>query len=238
MSSQDPIPQLLKAMAALQESAEHSDLTITCGSDVYKVHKATVCSQSEFFRLACRKRRGSEADSKGDFKKAQTGTVDISRSNNVDSVDDGWDVDAEDPKSVKLMIHYLYHMDYLEAETAKIKMQPTAEFLKDNDLKDGILIDHAKMYAMGDKYGIPGLRSLARTKFNEALQYTGAGLVKAMRIAYTSTVDSDKDLRLVIVDKLHGNMSFCLNTPEVDRAIKELPELAHALLRKMYGLSN
>jgi uncharacterized protein YihD (DUF1040 family) len=202
------------------------------------VHKATVCSQSEFFRLACRKRNGSEADSQGDFKEAQTGTVDIPRSNNIDSVDDGWDVDAEDPKSVKLMIHYLYHMDYLEVETAKLKAQPIAEHLYDHDLKDGILIDHAKMYAMGDKYGIPGLKSLARTKFNEALQYTGAGLVKAMRITYTSTVDLDKDLRLVIVDTLHGNMSICLNTPEVDRAIKELPELAHALLRQMHGLSN
>lgn len=202
------------------------------------MHKATVCSQSEFFRLACRKRNGSEADSQGDFKEAQTGTVDIPRSNNIDSVDDGWDVDAEDPKSVKLMIHYLYHMDYLEVETAKLKAQPIAEHLYDHDLKDGILIDHAKMYAMGDTYGIPGLKSLARTKFNEALQYTGAGLVKAMRITYTSTVDLDKDLRLVIVDTLHGNMSICLNTPEVDRAIKELPELAHALLRQMHGLSN
>ncbi|KAG2161832.1 hypothetical protein VTO58DRAFT_109675 [Aureobasidium pullulans] len=237
MSSQDPIPQLLKAMAALQESAEHSDLTITCGSDVYKVHKAIVCSQSEFFRLACRKRNGSEANSKGDFKEAQTSTVEIPHSNDIESTDDGWDMDAEDPKSVKFMIHYLYHMDSLEDETAKIKAQPAAAFLKDNDLKDGILIDHAKMYAMGDKYGIPGLKSLARTKFNEVLQYTGAGLVKAMRIAYTSTIDSDKDLRLVIVDKLHSSMPTCLNSPEVDRAIKELPELAHALLRKVHRLS-
>lgn len=37
---------------SLRLSGEYSDLTITCGPDTYKVHKAIVCSQSSFFSKA------------------------------------------------------------------------------------------------------------------------------------------------------------------------------------------
>ena len=37
---------------SLRSSGEYSDLTITCGPDTYKVHKAIVCSQSSFFSKA------------------------------------------------------------------------------------------------------------------------------------------------------------------------------------------
>lgn len=37
---------------SLRLSGEYSDLTITCGPDTYKVHKAIVCSQSTFFSKA------------------------------------------------------------------------------------------------------------------------------------------------------------------------------------------
>ena len=42
----------LKHTVSLSLSGEYSDLTITCGPDTYKVHKAIVCSQSSFFSKA------------------------------------------------------------------------------------------------------------------------------------------------------------------------------------------
>jgi hypothetical protein len=42
----------LKHTVSLFLSGEYSDLTITCGPDTYKVHKAIVCSQSSFFSKA------------------------------------------------------------------------------------------------------------------------------------------------------------------------------------------
>ncbi|THX59129.1 hypothetical protein D6D06_02360 [Aureobasidium pullulans] len=235
MSTEEPTKMLLKALANLQESSDYSDMIVTCGTDIYKVHKAIVCAQSEFFRLACRTR----SDAKGDFKEGKTGIVEIPRSHKVDNADADWDMDAEDPKSVKLMIHYLYHMDYLEVETAKIKAEPASTVvLKDHNLSDGILVNHARMYAMGDKYGIPGLKALAKMKFEEATKYTYAGLVKAIRIVYTSTVDSDVGLRQIIVTKLHSTgVTSSLGKPGIDQNIKELSELAYALLRKQVGLS-
>ncbi|KAI5255704.1 hypothetical protein E4T42_01694 [Aureobasidium subglaciale] len=227
MTSQEPIKVLLKGMADLQESSDHSDLTITCGSDVYKVHKAIVCSQSEFFHLAC----CYHNDPDGDFKEGKTGVVDIPARS---------DIDAEDLKCVKLMIHFLYHMDYLEVETAKIEAGTSPSVSKDYAIGEGILIHHAMMYAMGDKYGIPGLKSLARSKFQDTWKHTAAGLVKAIKIAYTSTVDSDKGLRQVIVENLYSNVPNGLSTwmkmPEIDECIKDLPELSYTLLHKELSL--
>ena len=137
------------------------------------------------------------------------------------------------------MVHFFYHMDYLEVETAKIKAEPAATTpFKDYTLDDGILIDHARIYVMGDKYGIPGLKALAKSKFEDILKFTCAGLVKAMRIAYVSTVDEDKGLRQLIVNKLHAyNIATSLGKPEIDENVKDLPELGYALLRKQLNLA-
>lgn len=37
---------------SLLDSSDYSDLTITCGNGVYKVHKNIVCTSSEFFGRA------------------------------------------------------------------------------------------------------------------------------------------------------------------------------------------
>jgi hypothetical protein len=34
------------------KSGAYSDLTITCGSDTYKVHKVVVCERADFFARA------------------------------------------------------------------------------------------------------------------------------------------------------------------------------------------
>lgn len=126
-----------------------------------------MCSQSEFFKLACRK----HTDFGGEFKEAQSSIIEIPGrdldANIAEPEDFKWDTDAEDPKCVKLMIHYLYHLDYLEVETAEVKERNRLEenFDETHVLKEGLLIDHAKMYAMGDKYGVSGLKDLALRKY-------------------------------------------------------------------------
>jgi hypothetical protein len=88
-------------------------LKIVCGSDTYNVHKATICPQSEFFRAACR------PDA---FQEGQTGVItlpsnpgrnmdDLKVALKVDEFD--WDLDVEDTLTVKHMIHYFYHHDYM-----------------------------------------------------------------------------------------------------------------------------
>jgi hypothetical protein len=168
-----------------------------------------VCSQSEFFRLACRTHTGSG----GQFKEAESGVI-ILPSREIDdesteSADFRWDADGEDPESVRLMIHYFYHLDYFEDKTAETKKQKreNESFLRTYALKTGILIEHARMYAMGDKYGIRGLKDLALRKYDEAYLHTSAGFANSIIVAFTSTTDNDMDLRNVTTKYLTQDLT-------------------------------
>lgn len=225
-------------MCSLKNRGEHADLAIICGSDTHKVHKAIVCSQSEFFRLACRKRTGSVSD----FKEAQSGVIDLP-SREIDAHDTKseafkWDLDAEDPVCVRFMIHYFYHLDYLEVETAKLRKQKrdAEDFDKAYCSKTGILVEHAKMYAIGDKYGIRGLKDLALKKYEDAYTYTSAGFAESILVAHTSTIDNDMDLRNVIVKFLNTDLTNLMSKPKINQNVKDLPQLSHALLRKQLKL--
>ncbi|PNP79249.1 hypothetical protein FNYG_07325 [Fusarium nygamai] len=79
-----------EALANLLQTGDYSDLTITCGEDQYRVHKAIVCPRSNFFKAAC----------DGKFKEAQTGRIDLP---------------DDDPAAVRMMIKYLYHDTYVPA---------------------------------------------------------------------------------------------------------------------------
>lgn len=149
-----------------------------------------------------------------------------------------WDLDAEDPVCVRFMIHYFYHLDYLEVETAKLRKQKrdVEDFDKTYALKAGMLIEHAKMYAMGDKYGVRGLKDLALKKYEEAYVYTSAGFADSILIAYTSTIDNDKEPRNVIIKFLSVDLINLMSKPKINQNVKDLPQLSHALLRKQLKL--
>ncbi|KAG5804747.1 hypothetical protein H9Q74_004426 [Fusarium xylarioides] len=76
-----------KALVDLLKTGKYSDLTISCGKDQYRVHKAIICPRSNFFEAAC----------SGEFKEAQTGEIDLP---------------DDDPVAVRMMIEYLYHDTY------------------------------------------------------------------------------------------------------------------------------
>ncbi|KAJ0124218.1 Uncharacterized protein HZ326_31364, partial [Fusarium oxysporum f. sp. albedinis] len=71
----------------LLKTGDYSDLVISCGKDQYRVHKAIICPRSDFLKAAC----------DGEFKEAQTGTIDLP---------------DDDPVAVHMMIEYLYHNIY------------------------------------------------------------------------------------------------------------------------------
>ncbi|KAF4497647.1 hypothetical protein FAGAP_6179 [Fusarium agapanthi] len=77
-----------RAKRSLLETGAYSDLTISCGKDQYRVHKAIICPRSHFFEAACN----------GEFKEAQTSTIDLP---------------DDDPIAVRMMIEYLYHDTYM-----------------------------------------------------------------------------------------------------------------------------
>lgn len=92
--------ELMHALSALHLGGKYSDLTITCNYKQWSVHRAIVCSQSGFFDGACSHQ----------FREASSGTIDLSE---------------DDEEAVEQMIHFLYHLDYLNQEP---EQQPSAMF--------------------------------------------------------------------------------------------------------------
>jgi len=80
------------AVNRLHLGGKYSDLTITCNDRQWSVHKAILCSRSGFFDGACSNR----------FREADTGVIDLSE---------------DDEDAIEHMIHYFYHLDYLNDES-------------------------------------------------------------------------------------------------------------------------
>ncbi|THY06133.1 hypothetical protein D6D02_02574 [Aureobasidium pullulans] len=221
--------QLVATIAKLHESGAYSDLKIVCGSETYNVHKAIICPQSTFFKIACRPNA---------FQEGRTGVIEIPVSSGRDAAfyknpiaieEFDWDLDVETATSVKLMIHYLYHHDYLEqADSVPRVFWSTTEHLG-----QGILAQHSRMYAMGEKYGVPGLKALAATRYKEMSWKTDLGLTAAIMIAFKGTHDQDTRLRSTVLSQLDALREIFKGYPDVQKMISETPEIAHELYRKV-----
>jgi hypothetical protein len=195
-----------------------------CGPDTYLVHKAIICPQSDFFKAACRP---------DTFQEGSTNIINITASSGRDkpaktyitTEDFYWDLDVETTASVKLMIHYFYHHDYLEQETTHIKSEV---------LPKGLLDEHSRMYAMGEKYGIPGLKAVALTKFSSQIPryITPCSVSTAAVIAFNSTPDSDKSLREEVLEVLDICRQAWKKQVAIQKTILSMPEIAYGLYCK------
>jgi hypothetical protein len=195
-----------------------------CGSDTYLVHKAIICSQSDFFKAACRP---------DTFQEGSTNIINITASSGRDKAEDtyitseafDWDLDVETTASVNLMIHYFYHHDYLEQETVQTDM---------GVLPKGLLDEHSRMYAMGEKYGISGLKALALAKFGSHGRrcISACSVNTATVIAFNSTPESDKRLREEVLRFLDVYRHAWQKVVEIQKMISSMPEIAYGLYCK------
>ncbi|KAH7111835.1 hypothetical protein B0J11DRAFT_598511 [Dendryphion nanum] len=210
-------------------TGKYSDLTVTCGQDIYKVHKAIICSRAVFFANAI-KFPGKESEEK---------TVDLP---------------GDEPEIIKLLMQYLYEGEYrpflreLPSVKTGSNQQTTAHSCRDPnyncenygnsrvcdhhlcgyqctyncvDFKcnvcmpdrfklDGTasqLLVHSKMYEIGERYDVQGLKELAKEKF---------------RIAC---------LRIIISQVLASHMEL-INKEEVTALLLEFNGLAYGLLKE------
>ncbi|KAF2251310.1 hypothetical protein BU26DRAFT_280646 [Trematosphaeria pertusa] len=137
--------------------------------------------------------------------------------------------------------------DALDA-SAKLPETPTADqFTEDPfdavtaepeaDVERPHLITHAKVYAIAEKYGISGLKSLARKKFTHQIEahINSDELPEACQEAYESTVDTDRGLRDVIIQTFRSHPDLSLRK-DVELAVRETPGLAFELFRMASGL--
>jgi len=283
-----PTVELMSALASLFQDTRYSDLTIACGEKRYSVHRALIATRSSFFEGACR----------NSFLESQTGVIDLSE---------------DDPEAVKHMVHYFYHLDYMNKtisrrssrrssrprspvsprqmqrkpvknlnlafiedpllatasainvempltppaeedtfsnldESMKLPSSPMVDQFAiedtedeqdepDVDLGKAHLVTHAKVYAIAEKYGIAGLKTVSRKKFADELDMHlgGAEFPEACQEAYESTFHTDRGLRDIIIQTFRSNPSLSLRQ-DVELMVRETPGLAFELFRMASGL--
>jgi len=88
-----------------------------------------------------------------------------------------------------------------EHQQDKASAYSTVGTLKDSVQVEEPLTIHATMYALADKYQVAGLGDLARDKFEKTLYHhsNSEDFVNAVEIAYTSTPESNRGLRLAVL---------------------------------------
>jgi hypothetical protein len=87
------------------------------------------------------------------------------------------------------------------------------------------------------RYGIAGLKTLARQKFVQELDLhlDSPDFPEACQEAYESTFHTDRGLRDVIIQAFRANPSLSLRK-DVESAVRETPGLAFELFRMASGL--
>ncbi|KAF4443093.1 Speckle-type POZ [Fusarium acutatum] len=222
----------------LYETKVYSDLIITCGDDIHKIHKAIVYPRSSFFTAAC----------SGNFKEGLESKIDLP---------------DDDPSVVREMMYYLYNLDlvghefipkdgnFIEEELSETEHDDEMKQLLEwkghrfvgNRRSKGLVPKlgarigpssnlhlFAKVYTLGEKYGIPGLKAITLSKFETlAKAYTQTEDFRfALQEVYTSTVDHDRGLRDVVINTVEENLG--LLSEEAFEAVVKDSELGHDLL--------
>jgi hypothetical protein len=95
------------------------------------------------------------------------------------------------------------------------------------------LLLHSKMYEIGDKYDVTGLKELARDKFCRActMYWHSKHFAPAAHHAFSTTMDEDTGLREVVIQVISDHINL-LNQAEVMTVLHKFNGLAVGLLQK------
>lgn len=138
-------------------------------------------------------------------------------------------IEEEKPEDVAAMLEYLYDDRYtlpphVPGDNGGLYVQQ--------------LIHHASLYAMGDLFLIPGLKTVARTNLRRMLESlnatsTAVRIVKSVlvRNIYSSTPGTDRGLRDAICQYLKPHLAALLEGGFIDDMLKDVDGFALDLLR-------
>lgn len=99
------------------------------------------------------------------------------------------------------------------------------------------LLLHTRVYALAEKFDIPGLKDLAKSKFEMAMAcyYDSPDFAEAIEEVYCSTIDSDRGLRDIVLQAFRSHPQLA-STQDVFSVIKHTPTLAFELFKIERGI--
>lgn len=254
-----------RLLATMLDSGRYSDLTIKCGSKVFKVHRNVVCLQS----------RPLAAHVNGRFLEAITGEINL--------LDDH-------PRIFERIIKFLYTEDFDATpsadETAEETLnEPVAETAYDPDVEEappvvesaleeappetvdvpettyyhddveeplpveetvceaaegplGTLTICTRVFVMAEKYDIPALKTLAKTKFEAAVstEWNTCALSVSLRLMYDELPESDRLLKDVAIQAAASHAKELADRGEFAALCKENGYIAFDVFKASLNL--
>jgi hypothetical protein len=93
------------------------------------------------------------------------------------------------------------------------------------------------MYAMGEKYLIPGLKNHAKLLFSKSMPYIPlASMCEVITEVYTSTPEIDRGLRDIVLDAVVIGLNEKIRNKELKKiALEVAPQFGYELLERALG---
>lgn len=132
------------------------------------------------------------------------------------------------------MLQYFYRLIYDFSLSAPAESHHPGHNLQDNSsVADSVLVLHARVYALGEKYMVEGLKALAIENFSNSARnlWNTDGFFEAAREVYTSTIDSDRGLRDIVVKVFHDHQERLIHKDDAAYLLTEVPLLGIHILR-------
>ncbi|KAI7287157.1 hypothetical protein KC340_g18144 [Hortaea werneckii] len=123
--------ELTLAVNRLWEDRTHADLTISCPPRQWKVHKAILCSRSNFFKAACQP---------GRFKESTNDYIELHSKLEVPDLPAMATREYDDPDAINVLIYHLYH--------------PISDYTTLSGDAGMELVLHAWVFAAAEKYDL------------------------------------------------------------------------------------
>ncbi|POR38960.1 Uncharacterized protein TPAR_00833 [Tolypocladium paradoxum] len=206
----DPHDELLSSLNKLLKDGVYSDLTVISSQDEYKVHKAIVCPRSVFFEKACNTPFKYEAEPKAP-------------ENPLAEV-------PEKPLEYETALEVEAAPEIPRKLSLKERKRISAAFQASIPITPNLAI-HASIYTLGEKYGIPGLKTLALNKFRRE---NSVDFIHAIKEVFTSTVDEDRSMRDIVVEAIARHPEL-LDKKQFQDVVKSC-ELSFELMMKFRWL--
>ncbi|KAN0072921.1 hypothetical protein V8E54_009035 [Elaphomyces granulatus] len=202
-------------MNVLLKSAKYSDLTLVCKGKEFCVHRAVLCPKSTFFDTACSKACAGDLSSQESY----SGRIEL----------------EDDPATVERMISYVYTLDYRDEEHQQPESgscdpmpcddsDETSDSGCEEDQPALLGTTSVRVYTIADKYDIPPLKELAKTKFQTwgEKNWARKEFSDIVKEIFESTPKSDRGLRDIAtrIVALHAN--FLIQKDEFRQLIGDL----------------
>jgi uncharacterized Zn ribbon protein len=154
-----------------------------------------------------------------------------------------FDMADDDPESVERMISYMYTMDYEDGQDNEVALVKDLDvFSSTKKVKNGRksirvsmnpLLINTRVFIIGDKYDVKGLKDLAMTKYIAAISsyWNSASLVASLKLLYEETPTSERRLKDVAIKAAREHIKLLVDNEEFATLCKKQGEIAFDVLK-------